>query len=294
MGGPPVTDLQGFLEERPRLLGLSYRMLGSASQAEDVLQEAYLRWQAAPEVRQPRAFLTRVVTNLCLDQLKSARHTREHYVGSWLPEPVAPDDPEATTLQQESLRFAFLRLLEALDPRQRAAYLLREVLEHEYAELAEFLEETESNCRQLVSRAKKQLEARRGRYQPAPQEVEELLESFAQAARGEPEALLQRLHRDVTVWSDGGGKVAAALNPVQGREKVARMMAGLIRKGGATARVVPTSLNDEPALLVYQGEKLDTVVILQLGPEGLEAIYLQRNPEKLAGLRRPSWRPDPH
>lgn len=276
-----MTDIESFMAERPRLFGLSYRMLGSASEAEDVLQDAFLRWEAAHDVREPRAFLTRVVTNLCLDQIKSARVRREEYVGTWLPEPLAQDDPEATALEKESLRFAFLRMLQDLNPRERAAYLLREVFGHEYAELSTFLEESEDNCRQLNSRARKRLAEHRGRYQPAPGQLEELLQSFQQAADGDLEPLLARLHQDVTVWSDGGGKVNAALNPVHGPDKVSRMMAGLIRKGMAGARFETTSLNGEPALLVYHGDRLDTAAIFQLGPDGLEALYLVRNPDKL-------------
>lgn len=260
-------------------------MLGSRAEAEDILQDAYLRWEAATDVREPRAFLTRVVTNLCLDHLKSARRQREEYVGTWLPEPISTVSPEVTALERESLRIAFLRLLQDLNPRERAAYLLREVFGHEYAELSAFLDESEDNCRQLASRAKRRLAEHRSRYQAAPGQLDELLASFRRAAEdGDLEPLMARLRHDVVVWSDGGGKASAAINPVHGADKVSRMMAGLMRKGFA-ARFEMAELNDEPAMLVYQGDVLDTAVIFQLGPDGLEALYIVRNPDKLEGLR---------
>lgn len=274
-----------FLAERPRLYGLAYRMLASHSQAEDVLQEAYLRWsQNAGEVRHARAYLTRVVSHLCLDYLRSAAHRRETYPGTWLPEPIA-SGPEEGVIQQESVRFAFLRLLQELNPRERAAYLLREVLDHDYTEIAEWLGETPTNVRQLVSRAGKRLAEGRPRFEAEPRRLEELLANFLRGvSEGDLESLKRVLHRDVVVWSDGGGKARAAVNPIHGPDKVARFFLGIARKAGGMASR-PVWLNGLPGLLVDDEWGLRAALFEFEGDE-LAKIYVVSNPDKVGHLSR--------
>jgi RNA polymerase sigma-70 factor (ECF subfamily) len=284
-----------FREQRPRLFALAYRMLGSAADAEDVLQDAWLRWQAAPaaELLSPAAWLTTVVTRLCLDQLKSARVRRESYVGPWLPEPLPtagaepPADPAAL---QESLSMAFLVLLEQLSPAERAAYLLHEVFDYSHVEIAEMLGLSADHCRQLALRARGHLRERRPRFAPSRERHEHLLYQFLLAVRGgELEPLKRLLSDDVVLRSDGGGKTTAALKPVLGGDRVSRFFLGLARKLERYPMPVEfriLDVNGWPALITLDGGELSRVLLLESDGALIHGVFIVLNPDKLQAIRR--------
>src|SRR5215475_10067341 len=227
-----------FEDYRSLLFALAYRMLGSAMEAEDIVQEAYLRYRATQpqSIRTLKSLLTTIVHHLCVDQLKSAQARRETYIGPWLPEPVITGDgasllsPLRQITDRESISMAFLVLLESLSPLERAVFLLREVFDYEYAEIAQITERDEAACRQLFSRAKKHISEHRPRFPASPEAHAKMVGRFMEACTaGDMDGLMSLLAEDVTVWSDGGGKVpAAALRPVQGRENVARAVISLL------------------------------------------------------------------
>jgi RNA polymerase sigma-70 factor (ECF subfamily) len=226
-------------------------MLGSVLDAEDVVQEAYLRWQRAlqAELRSPRAYLSAVVTRLCIDQLRSAKARREEYAGPWLPEPL-PTEP--APVLDESLSMAFLVLLESLTPTERAVFLLREVFDYNYGEISDLVDKSEENCRQIARRARQSVAARRPRFESSPEQEERLMGSFLEACfGGDMEGLLALLSEDVTLWSDGGGKTPAALNPIRGADKVVRFLFGIIRKAPPGFVVRRASINGRPGLIGY-------------------------------------------
>lgn len=281
-----ATDAEGLFEaHRRHLRGIAYRMLGSVSDAEDLVQEAYLRWRTldASSVLEPRAMLTRIVTRLCLDHLKSARVRREHYVGTWLPEPVAAADLDGAA----DLSFALLLALERLSPRERAAFLLHDVFDVDYPSLAETLERSEVACRQLVARAREHVRREQPRFEPSPAETERLLSTFyAATLSGDASALAALLTEGATLYTDGGGKRRAALKPVHGADKVARFLIGVIKKAeglGPNGRVDPALLNGLPAALVYGADGLQAVAF-ELDGARIAAIYIVRNPDKLKHL----------
>ncbi|HKV01099.1 MAG TPA: RNA polymerase sigma factor SigJ, partial [Ktedonobacteraceae bacterium] len=223
---------ESFETYRTYLFAIAYRMLGSAMDAEDMVQETYLRYQSTPKdsIGSLKAFLTTIISRLCVDQLHLARRTREQYLGPWLPEPIITADnlqvsnPEERVDREESISMAFLLLLEQLQPVERAVFLLREVFEYDYAEIASFLGKSEVACRQWFSRAKKHLGDHRPRFQASPDTQKQMLTGFLQAIQtGEMTPLMKMLAEDVTMWTDGGGKVkGAATRPITGREAVAR------------------------------------------------------------------------
>src|SRR5262245_49474092 len=226
--------LEQFETNRRRLFGLAYRLLGEASEAEDVVQDAYLRWERSDTAVSPEAWLTKVVTNLCLNRLTSARAQRERYVGTWLPEPVFTDNgvlgPQETVEQRESLSLGMLVLLERLTPPERAAFVLREAFGHSHREIAEILELDEPHARQLYHRAQEHVGVARRRFVATPEQRRKLLERFLEATLdGDVPALERMLAEDVVAWSDGGGKAPAAKWPVVGREKFLRVLGGLAR-----------------------------------------------------------------
>jgi RNA polymerase sigma-70 factor (ECF subfamily) len=276
-------EVDRFEVQRAYLFGIAYRMLGSAAEAEDILQEASLRWCAAPrdDIRSDRAWLSTVVTRLCLDQLESARVRRESYVGPWLPEPIHTDEHA----DAESISLAFLLLLERLSPLERAVYLLHEVFEHSHAEIAETLGRSEDACRQLLHRARKAVQSPRPRYAPSKQAHARLLASFAQACeRGDAGTLQQLLVEDVTAWSDGGGKATAARRPIVGIERVARAFIGLRAKAPAQTRVDVVEINGWPALLVRVGDVVASCINIETDGERIFAIRSIVNPDKLVAL----------
>ena len=279
---------EAFEDYRNLLFSIAYRMLGSVMEAEDAVQEAYLRFMAAgvEEVVSYRAYLITIVTRICLDQLKSARVRREQYVGPWLPEPLeTADEPSVVVQSKETITLAFLTLLEKLPPVERAAFLLREVFDYDYADIAQVVEKSEANCRQLVSRAKKHLVENRPRLD-TPQEVQQrLLTRFMAAVNeGDESSLVQMLSEDVQLWSDGGGKVAAAIHPLFGPAKVAAFFLGLARKIPPNTEIKLREYNRAPGIAVYIDGKLDTVMNFLIADEQIYDIRAVRNPDKLRHL----------
>lgn len=277
-----------FDAERPRLFGLAYRMLGSAHDAEDVVQDAWLRWAGHGEgVENPAAWLTTVVTRLCLNRLDSARARREVYVGPWLPEPILTTDPAAgpaaTVEERESVSLALLTTLERLTPPERAVYVLREAFGHSHAEVAAVLDVTEAGSRQLHTRARRHLAA--VPTVPAdPADVGPLLARFVAAARdGDLAGLEELLAADVTVWSDGGGRVTAARRPVHGREAVARFLVGILGPGRWSGTGAAAEINGAPAVLAFLDGRLDGVMAVE-GDGEVRTVRILRNPDKLAFL----------
>jgi RNA polymerase sigma-70 factor (ECF subfamily) len=289
-----------FQAYRPLLFSIAYRMTGSASEAEDIVQDSYLRYRAAQsrgsqgeqdEIRSPKAYLSAIVTRLCLDHLSSARVTREQYIGPWLPEPVLTRDEAVAALQKieqrESIATAFLVLLESLNPQERAVFLLREVFEYEHAEIAEMLGLSVANCRQIFHRAQRRIAERRPRFEPSHEAQRRLVERFLRACQqGDMAALTEALAEDVVSWSDGGGKVSAARHPILGRENVVRLVLGLMRKGPADLRLEIAEINGAPGLLIFAGESLWFVGTFAIANERIQALHAVLNPDKLAYIRR--------
>jgi RNA polymerase sigma-70 factor (ECF subfamily) len=283
---------QAFEPLRRRLTGLAYRMLGSLADAEDIVQEAYVRWHGADRtsVADPRAYLSRVVTRLCLDQLRSARARRETYVGPWLPEPVLDETALAADALNEyadDLSIALMLTLERLSPLERAAFLLHDVFDVDFPEIAQALERTEAACRQLAARARAHVREQRPRFAPSANEVARLVGAFFAAVRaGDLPRLKEILAEDAVFHTDGGGKRNAALNPIRGRDKIIRFLAGLAKKRVLTLPqfVLPTRLNGMPGFIFVDGEgQIETLVLDILG-ERIAALYGIRNPNKLARI----------
>ncbi|WP_327313772.1 RNA polymerase sigma-70 factor [Streptomyces sp. NBC_01235] len=282
-----------FEAHRSRLFGLAYRMLGSAHEAEDAVQDAYLRFSGADraDITYPAAWLAKTVTNLCLSRLTSARARRESYVGTWLPEPVLTSDgalgPLESAEQRDAVSLAMLVLLERLTPTERAVYVLRAAFAYGYREIAEVLDLSEANCRQLYRRAEQRLTAAERRFEAAPARQEELVASFVTAARdGDLATLEQVLAADVTWWSDGGGRVTAALRPIEGREKVLRFLAGAFRGFAAGLTFTATELNGAPGLLVRDGDALVATLGFDYRDGEVRGVRAVLNPDKLDFVER--------
>jgi RNA polymerase sigma-70 factor (ECF subfamily) len=263
-------------------------MLGSASEAEDTVQDAYLRWDAADRtsVREPAAWLTKALTNLCLTRLTSARARRESYVGPWLPEPVLTADmalgPLDTAEQRDAVSMAFLLLLERLTPPERAVFVLREAFGYSHREIGAILDLTETNCQQLHHRARRHLAEDRPRFDPSSAERTRIARRFLAAARsGDLTGLQELLAADVVSWADGGGRTNAARKPVRGAERVARYLARLSR-GLPDLEIVETEVNGQPGVLVIVGGELVLVIVLEITDGHVSTIRLVANPEKLA------------
>jgi RNA polymerase sigma-70 factor, ECF subfamily len=277
---------------RAYLFSIAYRMLGSAVDAEDMVQETYVRYQGTlPEtIRSHKAFLTTIITRLCLDHLELARKKREVYVGPWLPELVLTSetseaaDPEKLVERQESISLAFLVLLEQLQPFERAVFLLHEVFAYEFAEIAEMLGKSESACRRSFSRARHHLRAHRPRFPASPQAHEQLLRAYFKAVQtGEMDPLMSLLSENVVLWADGGGKTAAAvLRPVHGRETVARVSIGSRRFWPANSNVQLEEVNGQAAMVVRDGEQPFCVVAIDVDEGHIQTVRIIANPEKLA------------
>ncbi|GCF09801.1 RNA polymerase sigma-70 factor [Dictyobacter arantiisoli] len=281
-----------FEPYRSYLFAIAYRMLGSAMDAEDMVQETYIRYQGAkPEIiHSLKAYLTTILTRLCIDQLELARRKRELYVGPWLPEPIltatTPDvvDPEKHVETEESISLAFLVLLEQLQPFERAVFLLREVFEYEFAEIASMLGKSEAACRRSFSRSKVHLREHRPRFPASHETHRQLLNGYFQAVQtGEMDPLKNLLSENVILWADGGGKIKqAALRPIQGREAVARFSLGTRRFWPENARVELEEVNGKAALIVRAGDQVFSVLTIDVEEGKILALRIIANPEKLA------------
>jgi RNA polymerase sigma-70 factor, ECF subfamily len=274
---------------RGRLLGLAYRMLGSRSDAEDVVQDAYLRFAGAQDVHNAEAFLVTVVTRLCLDRLKSARAQREVYVGPWLPEPVFDAEglsADTATELADDLSFALLLALDRLSPLERAAFLLHDVFETPFSEIAAMLDRTEASCRQLASRARRAVRDEHPPPATTPDSHARLLQAFGEAvASGNVARLAELLRADAVALTDGGGRKTAALNPIVGADKTARFFIGLAAKNaGHDIRIEPAMINGAFGALLYLDGELDHTMSMAISGEKIAAIYIVRNPDKLRHL----------
>lgn len=283
-----TTALAEFEKVRPRLFGIAYRMMGTATEAEDILQDAWLRWQGTDRgvVRNPEAFLSTTVTRLSLNALTSARATRETYIGPWLPEPVSTaDDPALGADRAEALEMAVVMLLERLEPRERAAYVLREAFDYPYREIGELLETSEANARQLARRAREHI----GRERAAvvdPAERSRIMTAFVAAAEaGDLAALEAALTGEVVAVSDGGGVISAARVPVVGRAKVARFVLGALTKFAVGTFPMLVDVNGSPAVLIVRDGTPDSLVSFDYGPGGISRLMFVRNPGKLGRMQ---------
>ena len=287
----PQDRAATFHQYRGLLFSIAYRMLGSVADAEDMLQETFIRWQQSPEeeIRSPRAYLVTIISRLCINHLQSARVQREEYVGQWLPEPLLTgpgSDPSETSRVDESLSMAFLVLLERLTPMERAVFLLREVFDYEYSEIAQTLGQNEANCRQILRRARQHVTEVRPRFDTSPRQREELLRQFLDAtSNGDLDGLVALLSSEVVLHTDGGGKAAAVPNLVYGPDNVARAILGGLKK------LVPRNLirrvaqiNGEPGVVSYIDGRPYSVFTMDIADGRVRNIYIVTNPEKLAHL----------
>jgi RNA polymerase sigma-70 factor, ECF subfamily len=282
MAEPSVTT-ETYETLRPLAFSIAYRMLGSVAEAEDVVQEGLLRLHRADAVEHPKAFVATVVTRLSIDELRSARARRETYVGQWLPEPIVTDSRP----DDESVTMALLITLESLTPVERAVFLLHDVFDYGYDEIAEIVGKSRENCRQLALRARRHVEARRGRFEASREQRQKLAARFFEAVRdGDLDGLVTLLAEDAVAVGDGGGKAAARATPLRGGAKVARFMLGLARLGERRAYTYEfTELNGEPGAVIREdGAVIGTMVIEVRGDE-ITAIHSVVNPDKLRHLR---------
>jgi RNA polymerase sigma-70 factor (ECF subfamily) len=295
---PESRDAAASFEPHRRYLaGLAYRMLGSVAEAEDIVQDTFLRWLTVERagVDEPRAFLARTASRLCLDRMKSARARREQYVGTWLPEPLlgaplggapAAGDPGRATALAEDVSYALLMTLERLSPLERAAFLLHDVFDIDYPDLAEVLERSEAACRQLVARGRDHMREDRPRFEATPDATRRLTGAFhAAMLEGNLPALAQLLAEDAVFYSDGGGKRNAALNPLYGKDKIVRFLAGLAAKGWLPSplNAEPVQINGSPGYVLRTDEGVETIAF-DVSGDHIVAIYAVRNPDKLHHL----------
>ncbi|MFZ4129075.1 RNA polymerase sigma-70 factor [Streptomyces cellulosae] len=282
-----------FEEHRPVLMGIAYRMLGRVADAEDVVQDAWLRWSAADrtDVREPRGFLVRITTRLALDRLRRIKARGETYVGPWLPEPyvtdfgdTVPDTAERAVLA-DSVSLAVLVVMETLSPLERAVFVLREAFGYPYADIAAMLDRGEAAVRRLAARARRHVDERRPRYDVDPARRRDLTERFLDAAAGGDLAgLMELLAPDVRLVGDSGGKARAPLRVLDGADHVGRFFVGVAGKGLPDVSVRTVELNGGPAVLVLSGGKPDTVVQIDADGDRIRTVYVVRNPDKLAAL----------
>lgn len=278
-----------FEAHRGLLFALAYRMVGMVADAEDLVQETYLRWEGADRsaVRSPKDYLSATVTRLAIDHLRSARVRREQYVGPWIPEPLvgaAEDDPLDAVTLAESLSTAFLMVLERLSPVERAVLLLRDAFGFEYADVARIVERSEANCRQIAKRARDRATSGRPRFAATPSDAEDVARSFTAACRsGDIESLLRLVAPDAILWTDGGGKAPAARNPILGADRITRFFVGILRKWPHfTVRIAP--INGSPGLIVEGEDGFVRTVTFGVRDGRIEEIFMVANPDKLQRL----------
>ena len=283
--------MESFETYRQYLFSVAYSMLGSAMDAEDMVQETYLRYQSASpiDIRSLKAYLVTILTRLCMDQLHLARRQREVYVGPWLPEPILTKEsaetgnPEKHVDRQESISLAFLVLLEQLQPFERAVFLLREAFDYDFAEIAILLEKSEAACRRSFSRARQHLQKHRPRFHASSETHQHLLNSYIRAVEtGEVQTLISLLSEDVVLWADGGGKVRnAALHPIRGRDKVARFSIGSMRFLPEGYSVKMAEVNSQLAAIIRIGGQTFSVLTIEVAQEQIQVVRVMANPEKL-------------
>lgn len=283
-----------FEEHRSLLFTIAYEITGTATDAEDVVQDSFLRWSEvdAETVQNPRAYLAKTVTRQALNSLRAAQRRREDYIGPWLPEPVvtAPDVADNAVLS-ESLSFAMLVVLETLSPDERAVFVLREVFDFPYAEIADATDKSLAAVRQIASRAKAHVRARQPRFEVDARRQRAVADRFLTALLGgDMQSLMDVLAPGAVLLSDGGGKVTAARRPIMGADNIARFLAGIAKTPVPDMRVEPSSLNGMPALVIYSGARVDLVALIESNGEHVTGVYLVRNPDKLgAATEAPSF-----
>jgi RNA polymerase sigma-70 factor (ECF subfamily) len=288
--------IEDFTTHRPLLFGIAYRMLGRVAEADDMVQETWLRWQRQDRagIDSPRAWLVSAITRLCIDQLRSARRQREEYYGVWLPEPLvdgaAPSPGDAAALA-DSLTMAFMLMLETLSPVERAVFLLREVFDYDYADIARIVDKTEANCRQIVRRAKAQLPSAglaAAPSSPPTAQAQRVVQQFLNAtATGDVGDLIALLTADATLYTDGGGLVASAGRPITTADRVSRFFVGIRRRASAPLTFRMAQVNGRLGALMHAGNQLDRAVSFEFEGDRIRAIYIVRNPEKLRHLATP-------
>lgn len=285
--GPSAPADRTFESHRPRLLALAYRLLGSRGDAEDVVQDTWLRWNGTDReaVREPEAWLVATATRLGIDRLRRSRHEREHYTGPWLPEPLSIEPMEQPEHQADiasQVSIAFLAMLETLGPEERAAFLLKEAFDYEYAQIAALLGSSEANCRQMVHRARGRVQSGKPRFEVKPAQHRRLLERFMEAiGKGDRDSIAALLDANASLVSDGGGKVIATRRPLHGAERIARLYWAVARRVGATASFSIGRVNGEPALLRWHDGRLHSISIIVIEGDRITRILSVLNPEKL-------------
>lgn len=294
---PPTTSAEVYEGLRPLMFAIAYRMLGSASEAEDVVQEAYLRFHRATAqgttIESPKAFLSTVTTRLAIDALRAAQARRETYVGPWLPEPIltaAESDPAAHAEMNDSLSLAFIVLLQTLSPVERAVFLLREIFDYGYDEIAAIVQKSEENCRQIFARARKHIDKGRPRFDVSRADQQALATKFFDAAeRGDLTSFVAFLAADVAFYGDGGGKARAYPQPIFGRDRVGRLLFNLFRMARQlNINVQPTHVNGQPGALSFDaGGGLINVLVFDIAGGAIQTVRSIVNPDKLAHLGFP-------
>lgn len=283
-----MNDADAVLQHRSLVFAIAYRMLGSAADADDAVQETFLRWHRARQngetIHSPKGWLTTTISRICLDQLRSARVKRESYVGPWLPEPLAGVTPDIaeTAADFDSLSLAFLVLLESLSAKERAVFLLHDVFGYEFAAVGEIVDESDAYCRQLAKRARAHMAERRPRYSASQEQRDHLTAEFLHAVSdGDMPRLIAALTEDATIYSDGGGKVTAARKPVVGREKAALFLTNIRRLApeGTTFRI--EAINGQPGIVTSVDGHVMNVVTFDYTDTGIRSIYIVVNPDKL-------------
>ncbi len=283
------TDI--FYTLRPRLMGIAYRMLGTRADAEDVLHDAWLRWQAADagEVRSPEAWLKTTTTRLSIDRLRRAKVEREHYVGPWLPEPLSEADmesPEIALERDDDVSIAFLTLLETLSPEERAVFVLHDILDDDYADIAETVGKSQAACRQMVHRARERLTSKRKRYLVDDETRKRMLERFIAAAnRGDRDEIMSLFASDAVMTSDGGGKALAVRRPLIGAERIAWLWFAIARRARLRAERRLVHVNGESAIASFYNGQLHSVATIETDGERIQRFYTIANPDKLRSFR---------